>query len=1566
MGQAPLSGNNSIDGLLWDGWHWDTNIVNYSFPATAAAYPTASTGFEALSALQRDAARAGFDQVNAFTNLQLVENAGPSEIHLAQATVVDTNNDGTPDNNIGTASGRAPSADHVNAGIAGDIWYNPSGYDNPLAGTYQFASGIIHEIGHALGLKHPQDTIGGAPVLDGSIDGLAYTVMAYRDYPGDAIDNIGSTDCPQSFMLYDIQALQYLYGADFFSSNGDNVYKWTPTIKAGKGTNFFVDGNEYEPNVDLANNIVFRTVWDGGGFDTYDFSLYSTDLNVNLNPGAWTSLGTQLASLEDGMSPPGNIANAFLYQGNPASLIEAVICGSGDDTVIGNDAWNVLDGGAGADYLYGGLGVDTATYIRSSVGVTASLRETRSDHDRFSSIEVLVGSNHDDTLTGDAGANTLYGMNGGDALEGGGGLDHIYGGDGDDILSGGRFDDVDELYGELGDDTYRIAELNSDNLHENANEGTDTVVSSVTWSLAGNVNIENLTLTGAAVANGYGNDLANIIIGNAANNLIFGHGGNDTLYGGAGNDGLAGHDGHDRLYGGAGNDTYYLDGDDPVPNGVDYDTIVEAAGSGYDTAYVTTDSVGHYDMADNLEYAVIVDEGQFDLNGNDIDNRLDGNADQNYLSGYAGNDDLYGLGGEDRLFGGDGADLLIGGDGHDRLYGGAGSDVYHLDGNDPVPNGVDYDTIVEAADGGYDIAFVLTDSLGYYTLADNLEEADIADEGQFYLYGNAIDNLLVGNDDINGLYGHAGDDALYGRGGEDTLSGDGGADTLDGGASHDRLYGGAGNDIYYLYDLTLIDDVSGWEYDAVNEAVGEGTDTVFVASLGNARYYVDANIENVQVTGTGNLDVIGNDLDNSLVGNAGGNLFYGQGGNDTLNGGAGIDTLYGGGGDDTFVVDSNGDMVRENTGEGYDRVLASASFGLYATAEIELLRTADDAGTAAIALSGNDFAQTIVGNAGANFITGDGGDDTLNGGAGADTLYGGAGNDTYVVDNAGDIVNENIAGSSGFDRVNSSVSINMVDGAHFRGDIEMGVLLGTANLSVRGNALNNLLYGNSGNNVVNGAGGADIMRGRGGNDIYYVNNAADIVDESIAGSNGFDRVQAAVSINLSDGGHFRGAVEMGVLVGAANLNIAGNALNNVLYGNSGNNIVNGAGGNDVMRGMAGNDTYIVANAGDVVDEGIAGSNGFDRVNSAVSFNLSAGAHFRGAIEMGVLLGSANLNLAGNGLNNLLYGNAGNNVISGAGGNDIMRGMAGNDRLFGGAGNDTLNGGAGADQMYGGSGNDTYVVNSAGDIVDESIAGSNGFDRVNSAVSINMADGVHFMGGIEMGVLLGAANLNVTGNALNNLLVGNSGNNVVNGAGGNDNMRGMAGNDIYIVANAGDIVDESVAGSSGFDRVQSALTINLWDVNDVRGTVEMAVLTGGGNVNASGNAVNNLIVGNAGNNVLNGGFGNDILRGLGGADTFFFSTALNAIHNVDTIDDFSVPADTIRLENGVFTGLAAGVLAANAFHLGAAAADASDRIVYNSTTGALSFDADGVGGTAAIQFAHLTAGLGLTNADFVVV
>ena len=117
----------------------------------------------------------------------------------------------------------------------------------------------------------------------------------------------------------------------------------------------------------------------------------------------------------------------------------------------------------------------------------------------------------------------------------------------------------------------------------------------------------------------------------------------------------------------------------------------------------------------------------------------------------------------------------------------------------------------------------------------------------------------------------------------------------------------------------------------------------------------------------------------------------------------------------------------------------------------------------------------------------------------------------------------------------------------------------------------------------------------------------------------------------------------------------------------------------------------------------------------------------------------------------------------------------------------------------------------------------------------------------------------------------------------------------------------------------------------------------------------------------GGAGNDTLTGGAGNDTFFFNSALSAASNVDWITDFYAPADAIRLASTVFSALGAvGTLTQAAFHIGDAAHDASDRIIYNNATGALSYDADGNGAAVAVQFATLNATLTLTNADFLVI
>jgi Ca2+-binding RTX toxin-like protein len=189
----------------------------------------------------------------------------------------------------------------------------------------------------------------------------------------------------------------------------------------------------------------------------------------------------------------------------------------------------------------------------------------------------------------------------------------------------------------------------------------------------------------------------------------------------------------------------------------------------------------------------------------------------------------------------------------------------------------------------------------------------------------------------------------------------------------------------------------------------------------------------------------------------------------------------------------------------------------------------------------------------------------------------------------------------------------------------------------------------------------------------------------------------------------------------------------------------------------------------------------------------------------------------------------------------------------------------------------------------------------------------------------------------------------------DYLAGVGGNDTYVVEHAGDVVDESVAGSGGTDTVQSALNIDLTDTTHFKGQLENITLTGTGAVNAIGNSLGNVITGNGASNSLTGN---------GGADYFVFSSTPSP-GNIDTITDFTAVDDTIALNHLVFAALATGTLAGADFTT-SAPINASQHIIYNATTGALSYDDDGNGAHAAVQFATLTGHPAITNADFLVV
>lgn len=424
-----------------------------------------------------------------------------------------------------------------------------------------------------------------------------------------------------------------------------------------------------------------------------------------------------------------------------------------------------------------------------------------------------------------------------------------------------------------------------------------------------------------------------------------------------------------------------------------------------------------------------------------------------------------------------------------------------------------------------------------------------------------------------------------------------------------------------------------------------------------------------------------------------------------------------------------------------------------------------------------------------------------------------------------------------------------------------------------------------------------------------------------------------------------------------------NDIVSTIIGDNNSNLLLGAGASDNIFGFGGNDTLIGGAGADTL-RGDLGTDIASYVTSAaaVQVDLISNLNTGGAAQGDILLGIENV--AGSAFNDLIQGNGLANVLLGLAGNDTLNGRGGNDILFGGNGNDRLDGGAGNDTMTGGRGNDTYVIDAGGDRVDE--FGGSGIDTVLSSRSIDLSS-VQFSGDVENVTLTGAADRGITGNDLDNTLTGNAGDNEIDGEVGSDRMIGRGGNDTYVVNSGGDVVDEGAPGSGGVDTVISDVTFNLngAQVAGVMNVVENLVLSGNAAINGIGNALDNIIAGNAAANVLIGFAGDDVLFGGGGADTFVFRSALNANSNVDTVTDFNVAQDTIHLENLFMQALAPGALDADAFHIGAAATDAEDRIIYNAANGNLSYDADGAGGAAAILFADLDAGLALTSADFFV-
>lgn len=721
---------------------------------------------------------------------------------------------------------------------------------------------------------------------------------------------------------------------------------------------------------------------------------------------------------------------------------------------------------------------------------------------------------------------------------------------------------------------------------------------------------------------------------------------------------------------------------DNIIIGTEYNDYFDGQGN-------TTGGIG-----DTVSYASAVSGVTINLSNNTV-----GDVAASSTAGGAGVDKLInienaiGSAFSDTLIANGAGSRLDGGFGIDILTGGAGNDTFVVTAGDVVSDASsdDDDLVLSSVD---------------YALTTNVENLTLT--------GSAVQG--IGNSEANIINGNAGNNVL-----------DGGTDAL-----VDTLKGGTGNDTYIVGTGDVVTEDSGTG----------GTDIVLSTA---ASFTLGANVENLRLMGT--TDING-------TGNASNNIIYANSGNNSLNGGGNTtvgDTLsYQYGATKGVTVSLATATAQATVGSGSDTIAGFEN------------------------LTGSRYSDKLTGTTGINVLIGGAGNDTLTGGGGNDKLDGGAGNDTYVVTTTTGIT---FTDSAGIDTVKSSGTASIA----LTSNLENLTLTGTGAINGTGNSGNNTLIGNSGNNtldagsgndVLSGSGGTDVLKGGLGNDTYLITSTSGgtITELSSAGTDlvisNIDLTMAANVENLTIGSATisdTGALSA-ITAGTTGITVTGNGLTNIITGGTGGDTLNGAAGNDrldggagddtlnggsdndIMKGGAGNDIYVVDSSTDIVTE-VAGTtgtatekanaNGIDTVQSS-SINVTLGTN----IENLTLTGSSDINGTGNTLNNTITGNDGANI---------------------------LNGGSGNDTMSGADGDDTYIVDSASDTVTEEA--SEGTDTVQTGITYTISDV-----DVENLTLTGSSAINGTGNASANTLTGNTGNNTLVGNEGADTLVGRAGKD----------------------------------------------------------------------------------------------------------------------------------------------------------------------------------------------
>ena len=484
------TGVDQFDSVL-GGTQWSSHTLTFSFPGASPYWSTSATtgygpssgdtepwssGYAPLVASDQVAVRAALQAWSAVANLTF------NEVADNQTVVGDMRfaYSSTPDTEDAQAWAYFP-AQSVRSG---DVWFNRNGTSYTETwdfGSYNYQT-ALHEIGHALGLKHPFEASSQVPVvLEPALDSRSFTLMSYSAKPGD--QNTYFSYEPTTPMVLDIAAIQHLYGANTSHNAGNTNYVFTGT-------------GDYH-----------RTIWDAGGTDTVTYqSTSGGEIDLNEGLGGGSMLGKPVSVLDSSGNQLYTFYNVWIAYD---TVIENAVGGSGADTIIGNAVANSLSGGAGNDTIRGGAGNDKLlggtgndamtggagndtmaggagndTYVVNASGdVVTETSTVATEIDTVqSAVSWTLGTNLErltltgsaaingtgntlaNTLTGNVASNRLNGSSGNDTLGGAAGNDTLYGGAGSDRITGGGGADFFVFNSKTGSDTLTDFVTASDDL----------------------------------------------------------------------------------------------------------------------------------------------------------------------------------------------------------------------------------------------------------------------------------------------------------------------------------------------------------------------------------------------------------------------------------------------------------------------------------------------------------------------------------------------------------------------------------------------------------------------------------------------------------------------------------------------------------------------------------------------------------------------------------------------------------------------------------------------------------------------------------------------------------------------------------------------------------------------------------------------------------------------------------------------------------------------------------------------------------------------------------------------